>query len=246
MTPALSRPDPPFRQIASELRDSIHAGRLKPGENVPSVRAIVREYGVAIATAQRALTLLRSEGYIEPQPGRGNAVTHPSMWGHAASDNMLRTRKVGRVYPEGQHARIIETATDTADDDIAAALALEPGAQVIRRVRVRYSGDHPIATSTSWFDGALSSIAPRLLAPERITEGTFSYVARTTGRRATSWEDHYEPALASKVEAERLGIKPRSLITRGRNWMYDQHGDVIEYGESASTGRITYCGDITD
>src|SRR5690606_9920612 len=205
----LNRPDPPFRQIAAELRDSIHAGRLKPGEHVPSVRSIVRDYGVAIATAQRALTLLRSEGYIEPQPGRGNAVTQPSTWGHAASDYLLRTRKVGRVYPEDQHARIIETATEEAHDDIAAALGIEPGSQVIRRVRVQYSGDHPIATSTSWFDGKLASVAPRLLVSERIVEGTFAYVAATTGREAVSWEDHYEPAHASKVEADLLGIKPR-------------------------------------
>lgn len=246
MTPALNRPEPPFRQIAAALRDSIHAGQLKPGEHVPSVRSIVRDYKVAIATAQRALTLLRSEGYIEPQPGRGNAVTHPSTWGHATSDHLVRTRKIGRVYPEGQYARIIEAVVEPANDDLAAGLGLQSGAEVIRRVRVQYSDDHPIATSTSWFDGALISVAPRLLQPERIVEGTFAYVAATTERRATSWEDHYEPAQATKVEAERLGIKPRSLITRGRNWIYDQTGDVIEYGESASTGRITYRGDLTD
>ena len=246
MNPVLNRPDPPFRQIAADLRDGIHAGRFKPGEYVPSVRALVRDYGVAIATAQRALTLLRSEGYIEAEPGRGNTVTNPGSWGHATSDYLLRTRKVGRVYPEDQYARIIETVREEASSEIAAALGLESGAAVIRRVRVQYSGDHPIATSTSWFDGGLASIAPRLLEPERIKEGTFAYVARVTGRQATSWEDHYEPALASTVEAERLGIRPRSLITRGRNWMCDQHGDVIEYGESASAGRITYRGELTD
>ena len=246
MTPALNRPEPPFRQIAGELRDSIQAGRLKPGEHVPSVRAIVRDYNVAIATAQRALTLLRSEGFIEPQPGRGNAVTHPSAWGHATSDYLRRTRKVGRVYPEGQHARIVEAELTTAGDEVTAALGLQPGAEVIRRFRVQFSGDDPIAISTSWFDGSLRRAAPKLLELERITEGTFAYVANETGRQATSWEDHYEPTQASAAEARRLGVKPRALIIRGRNWMYDQDGEVIEYGESASTGRITYRGDVTD
>ena len=246
MNPVLNRPDPPFRQIAADIRDGIHAGRFKPGEYVPSVRALVRDYGVAIATAQRALTLLKSEGYIEAQPGRGNTVTQPGTWGRATSDYLLRTRKVGRVYPDDQYARIIETATEKASGEITAALGLGSDAQVIRRVRVQYSGDHPIATSTSWFDGALASVAPRLLEPERIKEGTFAYVARVTGRQATEWEDHYEPALASTIEAERLAIKPRSLITRGRNWICDQHGDVIEYGESASSGRVTYRGELTD
>lgn len=246
MSPTLDRPSPPFRQIADSLRDEIRSGAVKPGELVLSVRAIVRDFGVAMATAQRALGVLRAEGYIETQPGRGNVVTAAEMWGTAASDTAWRSRKVGRVYPDGEPARIVEAVTEKASERVAAALGVEPSAQVIRRVRVRYSGEHPGSLSTSWFDGALDSAAPKLLVTERLIEGTFAYVASATGRRPSSWRDEYEPGLATQPEAERLSIEGGAFVTRGRNWIYDERGETLEYGESVTTGRVSYRGELGD
>jgi DNA-binding transcriptional regulator YhcF (GntR family) len=68
----------PYRQIVSEVRRRIEAGELRPGDRVPSARAITREWGVAIATATKAHAALREEGLTVARPGVGTVVAGPS------------------------------------------------------------------------------------------------------------------------------------------------------------------------
>jgi AcrR family transcriptional regulator len=65
---------PPYAQIAAELRDQIEKGILAPGERVPSTREITQRWGVAMATATKALAALRQEGIVRPVPGVGTVV----------------------------------------------------------------------------------------------------------------------------------------------------------------------------
>ncbi|MFD5920999.1 TetR/AcrR family transcriptional regulator C-terminal domain-containing protein [Kitasatospora sp. NPDC058201] len=69
---------PPFRRIAAELRRRISTGELSPGERVPSTRRIAQEWGVALATATKALTVLRLEGLVEALPRVGTVVATPA------------------------------------------------------------------------------------------------------------------------------------------------------------------------
>jgi AcrR family transcriptional regulator len=68
----------PYRRIVQELRRRIEAGELKPGDRVPSARAITREWGVAIATATKAHAALREEGLTVARPGVGTVVAGPA------------------------------------------------------------------------------------------------------------------------------------------------------------------------
>ena len=76
---------PPSVRIADELRRQISSGRLAPGARMPSTRALVQRYGVAMATATKVLTSLRHEGLIRSVPGVGTVVVGgPSRTGPAA------------------------------------------------------------------------------------------------------------------------------------------------------------------
>lgn len=65
---------PPYLRIVAEIRRRIRAGELSPGDRVPSTRQIAREWGVALATATKALTTLRLEGLVETRPRAGTVV----------------------------------------------------------------------------------------------------------------------------------------------------------------------------
>jgi DNA-binding transcriptional regulator YhcF (GntR family) len=64
----------PYLRIAADLRRRIAAGELRPGERVPSTRTLVREWGVAMATAARALSVLAEQGWVRAVPGSGTVV----------------------------------------------------------------------------------------------------------------------------------------------------------------------------
>lgn len=65
---------PRYRQIAAGLKRQIETGELAPGARVPSTRAIVDEWGVAMATATKVLTELRQQGLVRAVPGVGTVV----------------------------------------------------------------------------------------------------------------------------------------------------------------------------
>ncbi|MFD8383202.1 GntR family transcriptional regulator [Streptomyces sp. NPDC059679] len=64
-------PRPAYLQIAATLREEISTGRLKPGCRLPSGRELAKEFGTALMTVQHALRVLREEGLVIPQQGRG-------------------------------------------------------------------------------------------------------------------------------------------------------------------------------
>lgn len=104
---------PPYLRIASDIRRRIDEGDLSPGSPVPSTRRITTEYGVAMATATKALGLLKREGLVRVVPGIGTVVaeTGPPVSRVAAPTNLTK-------------ALIVATAVRIADVEGLAAVSM--------------------------------------------------------------------------------------------------------------------------
>lgn len=66
---------PYYRQIYDRFRDAISGGVLKPGDRIPSARALMQELGLARGTIEAAYSLLAAEGYIQARGQAGTIVT---------------------------------------------------------------------------------------------------------------------------------------------------------------------------
>lgn len=67
-------PTPFFRQIYLRFRTAIAEGHLKPGDRIPSIRALASELNVARGTVEVAYQLLINEGYCLPRGSAGTVV----------------------------------------------------------------------------------------------------------------------------------------------------------------------------
>lgn len=65
---------PIYRQIQDQVRFGISAGRLKPGEQLPTVRALAVELSVNPNTVIKAYTELEREGVLTSEQGSGTFV----------------------------------------------------------------------------------------------------------------------------------------------------------------------------
>jgi AcrR family transcriptional regulator len=134
-------PPPPYLRIAEGIRKRILSGELGPGQRVPSTRQIVREQGVAMATAAKALAALRDQGWVRSVPGSGTLVRErPSdedrLPGGGASGLRLpdkaaahtprttRPRPRGTVEPGSTQEAVIRAAIRLADRDGLNALTM--------------------------------------------------------------------------------------------------------------------------
>ncbi|GAB7028858.1 TetR/AcrR family transcriptional regulator C-terminal domain-containing protein [Streptomyces sp. NPDC021749] len=118
--PTSASGQPPYLRIVAAIRQRITDGELGPGDRVPSTRQIAREWGVALATATKALTTLRLEGHVEARPRAGTVVagtvTPTPPRGHTPPASLSER--------ELSLDRIVRTAIDIADTEGLSALSM--------------------------------------------------------------------------------------------------------------------------
>lgn len=66
---------PIYAQIANQIQKRVANGILKPGDQLPTVRALALELRVNFNTVARAYRLLDEERIISTQQGRGTYIT---------------------------------------------------------------------------------------------------------------------------------------------------------------------------
>jgi DNA-binding transcriptional regulator YhcF (GntR family) len=113
---------PPYQRIADQIRHRIAAGELKPGQRVPSARAITREWGVALATATKVLATLQQEGAVTVVPGIGTIVASPAPAPHGGVARAAAPSR--RSEGDLSRDRIVRTAVALADTEGMAEVSM--------------------------------------------------------------------------------------------------------------------------
>jgi GntR family transcriptional regulator len=60
---------PVYRQIVDQVRFQVATGLLRPGDELPSTRALSQELGVNPMTVSKSYVLLEEEGVLTRRPG---------------------------------------------------------------------------------------------------------------------------------------------------------------------------------
>jgi GntR family transcriptional regulator len=65
---------PAYRQIIDQVRNAIHLGILQPGDQLPTVREVVRQITINPNTVHRAYRELELQGLTEGRTGSGTFI----------------------------------------------------------------------------------------------------------------------------------------------------------------------------
>jgi GntR family transcriptional repressor for pyruvate dehydrogenase complex len=117
-----------YEEVASRIEAMIHDGSLKPGDQLPSERELMRRYGVGRPAVREALFALQKMGLVAVSAGDRARVTRPtpevvveSLSGAArhmlAAPHGVRSFQDARVFFEVGLAR--HAATHASNGDIA-------------------------------------------------------------------------------------------------------------------------------
>ena len=66
-----------YQQVADDLRAQIESGRYPAGDRLPTKPALMKRYGIALGTLDRAIEELRKAGLVETRQGSGMFVRRP-------------------------------------------------------------------------------------------------------------------------------------------------------------------------
>jgi GntR family transcriptional regulator len=96
---SLSDGRPMYLQIMEQIRQRVVLGEWKPGEQIPSIRAMAIALQISVITVKRAYLELEREGVIVTQHGKGSVVASDPDSGSRLYDEELEEhlRQVVRI-----------------------------------------------------------------------------------------------------------------------------------------------------
>ncbi|WP_433599139.1 GntR family transcriptional regulator [Nocardia sp. CA-135953] len=227
MSPTVNRPAPPYLQIAEHFRKLIKNGELAEGTKLPTVAELATGWGVAAGTAAKAITQLRTEGYVtSSNQGTFVSIAHKQTTG---PDRLQMLRATGNGYRPGESVEVISSELTEASAEVATGLDVSEGSSIVQRRRV-YRDDLGIVTvSTSWLPGEFAESAPELLSTDPLPKMTFGLIEERTGRRAVIRRDVVAIRTAPADIASILGVEVDSPCLTMTNLYWDQDGQLTEY-----------------
>ncbi|SEP58497.1 GntR family transcriptional regulator [Streptomyces radiopugnans] len=227
MAPRVQRAAPPYVQITDHFRQQILDGVLTEGEKLPSVAQISKDWSVATATAAKALSQLRTEGYVRSSSqGTFVSIRQKQTTG---PDRLQMMRATGSGFRPGERVEILDALLVTATDEVAEALGVEAGSQVVQRRRVYLDDEGVVTLSTSWLSRELADAAPELLSTEPLPKMTFGLIEDRTGRRTVRRRDVVAIRPVTEEAAPVLGLEAGTPALTMTNRYWDQNGEVTEY-----------------
>ena len=122
-----------FEVIAETLRERIRSGGLMPGDALPTQAVLMAEFGASSLSVQKAMALLKRDGYAISRPGKGAFVAQPDVDTDADEDP---------GSPDAGNARMVARVEAL---ELALAEGLEQLASLRDRVEaLELSGTHQV------------------------------------------------------------------------------------------------------
>jgi GntR family transcriptional regulator len=191
--------------LAEELRARILAGEWQPGERLPSEPELARRRTVSRSSMRAAITVLEEDGYVSRRHGSGTYVTaRPAL----PSDLGRNFGVSALIAHNGMKPGSAEETSGPvpAPPEVAAALDVEPGAEVSTLRRVRTADGRRVVDVTDW-------CRVEHIAPEELPQVGSIYEALAERGLAV---DHgvatLEPRNADDELAVRLAVPRGTLL----------------------------------
>lgn len=226
---------PKYAQVIEELQRRITSGEYQPGSLLPSEHQLSAEFSIARPTVVRALRVLRDNGWIETQQGKGSFVR-----GRPALADMAPARR-GQAELDRDEARepgeLTGAGPAVPPKRIAALLGVRPGAEVVRRQRLaRFDGDAS-EIITWWLPPELAE-GTGLADPAPMRGGIRAHLAKRKGTRIDHVVEQVTARHPDPREAELLGIPPDAPVLAMYATFRDAAGQPVLVLDIAMPGDL--------
>ncbi|WP_373686726.1 GntR family transcriptional regulator [Nocardia terpenica] len=234
---------PLSRRIAADLRNSILSGERQPGSLLPSERELVEHYRTSKSTANKAIDLLRSEGLLESQFGRGTFVRkRPAIRRVSAARRHAEHRQSGKpifdtmAIEQGQvpSRRMLHIGRIEIPAEAAQWLQISPGDEVVIRKRLQLLDDQPAVLSTSYYPLWVAA-GTRLESPEPLPEGPDELI-ESLGHDFYRGVEVFQARMPTPEEADLLQLPAGVPVVHMWDVDYNSQGRTLQAAHDIYAG----------
>jgi DNA-binding GntR family transcriptional regulator len=194
---------PKYAQVIEELQRRIESGEYPPGSLLPSEHQLSDEFQIARPTVVRALRVLRDDGWIETQQGKGSFVRgRPALAG-------LETERTGEQALNRDESRepgeLIEAGIAMPPPRVAALLGQAAADGVLARRRLVRQDGEASEIITWWIPAPLAEDTD-LAKAEPLPGGVRGHLSRRKGIRVDHVLEQVTARHPTSEEAKLLGV----------------------------------------
>ena len=207
-----------YLQIADQLREQIVSGELAPGSKLPSEHSLMATYGASRDTVRKGIAVLKAEGRVDSERGRGVTVRPRAPVQRLGSDRLSRKhRRAGKgaylsdMETSGRTADIAVTvSTEKASPAVSARLGLRAGERVLVRSRRMLADGQPLQLAVSYLPLDLAK-GTRIEQPDTGPGGIYARLEEM-GHRLDRFEERVTARMPSPDEAKSLDLGPGTPV----------------------------------
>jgi GntR family transcriptional regulator len=211
---------PLYHQIFLQLRDEILSGERPHGSTMPTEQELSAMFAVSRITARRVLNDLAQQHYVERKRRLGTRVTFKSP-AKPIEANIDQAVDSLLALGHGTVVNVIDVELEPASATVAGMLRLEPGAQVLRAVRVRCLDGEPLGHVVSYVPAKLSDVVTQTA----LVRAPILRLLDEAGHHAEHADQTIAATLADRQLAEALGVEPRSALLKISRTVYDKNDE---------------------
>ncbi|MDX3924570.1 MAG: GntR family transcriptional regulator [Shinella sp.] len=225
-----NHPDPLYVQLRNLLKTKIDQRDWAVNDKLPSERELVTQYGVSRITVRQALKELENIGYLQSRPGKGIYVSEPKpTYELEIVRSFTQTAIENRLRPG---MRLLKGEVIEAGEDIARALSLPIGAQVVCLERLRLLSDLPVVIQRDWFSATMT---PDILALDWTVDNRslYSEFQQRYGIFPARGQSTVSARLATGQEASLMQLETPAAVLTLDQIAYDAGNRIVNISAAA-------------
>jgi len=223
--------NPIYIQIAKELRQNINDGIYKAGDKLPTEEQLSVRFGVNRHTLRRAITLLKSEGLLRVDQGRGTFVTNTLI--RYPIGKRVRYNEALKAQGLEPRFKLLRTLEIPANSSVAASLEIKVGTSVAVMERLALADSQPISVGTSYFP---LSLFPDILIHCQQAPSISKMLRDIYGCDHIRARTRISARMVKQQDARLLELPLNHPILLAESINVDQRGRIIEYGVTRFRG----------
>jgi GntR family phosphonate transport system transcriptional regulator len=227
---------PIYAQIAATLRRQIHDGEYAVGDRLPAETQLANQFKVNRHTLRQAIALLRTEGIVRVEQGRGTFIANRPI--RYTIGQRVRYNEALRSQGLDASLKVVQVLTIPASEEVALGLGIELGQPVALVERLAFADQMPISLTSSHFP---IWHFPNFLSEENLNLlkhlGSISrFLRQVYNCDHIRLQTAISTQLVTPRDARLLEFPVDQPILRAESINIDQHGTIIEYGVSRFRG----------
>ena len=222
-----------YTHIAEELKNNIEQQIFQPGDKLPTEKNLSARFNVNRHTIRNAIALLKEEGLIRVDRGRGMFVAKtPIQYPIGERVRYNESLEAQGIKASYEKLKALEIPAEGA---IADALKIDIGAPVVLIERVGLANDRPISIGSSYFP---SELFPHLI------EFWDSYSSISKLLKEIYDRDHIRRSttvcarIVREADARLLQVPANQPILLAQSINCDRDGTIVEYGVTRFSGEM--------